>query len=98
MTLAEHPVAGLGPRDRLTLGVLVESLACRRVTIDEWLEIVLLNEPGFERANLETSVSELVASGYVQRVSERPPLYRPTPAGRDAAIGYGALNFVRAEG
>ena len=97
MALTDHPIASLNPPEQLALGVLVEPLACRSVDLDEWLRFVRMNEPGASDEELQTSVNELIAGGYAQRVAERPATYRPTPAGLDAAIGYGVLEVKDAD-
>ncbi len=86
-----NPDAGLNRREQLALGMLVGPLASKPVDLDEWVEAIETVEPGVRRADLHPSVNQLVAGGYVQRVSEEPAMYRATPAGVDAAIGYGSL-------
>ena len=85
--LARHPAANLGPDEQEVLGWMVEGKAGLPIELSERLEE---GSPSTV-ADLEDQIRELVAGGYVQRVSEAPLKYQVTPAGVDAAIGYGAL-------
>ena len=89
--VANHPVAGLEPDEQALLGWLVEAKGGGPAELDECLAELEPHSPRPPVEEIAQSFGELTSGGYLQRVSEAPLTYRVTPAGFDAAVGYGAL-------
>ena len=91
---AHHPTRCLSDSEQVVLGRLVEALACRAVSPEEWGEGLKCSDPRSTGPLFKQCLRALVAGGYVQQVSDDPVRYRPTEAGLDAAIGYGWLRLA----
>ena len=98
--VATHPAAGLEPMAQKILGWLVEMESCGLVDpglVDpaECARELQQTAPHISveaiHEALKADFDTLAAEGYIKRVSDGPLRYQVTPAGRDAAIGYGAL-------
>ena len=93
--VATHPAACLDRAGQVFLGWLVEARG-GEVEVDEFRE-VRHDAPPLAVENAEEILEAFADRRYVERASEQPGRYRVTPAGRDAAIGYGALTLATDE-
>ena len=87
--VATHPAACLDKAGQVFLGWLVEARG-GEVEVEEFRE-ERQDAPELAVEDAEEILEAFANRSYVERVSERPGRYRVTPAGRDVAIGYGAL-------
>ena len=96
--VATHPMARLEPAEQALLAWLVEEEGGGLVTLDECVcKLQQKHMPRFSVEEIERTFEALMTGCYLRRDSEAPVTCHVTPAGFDAAIGYGALALPTAQ-